>query len=193
MTLIDHLERYLGEIEGGWSRDADGHQMPFQVARFPHGSGSGTVSFATLGLSRYPLRDASGKEIRHELLMIVPERLREGVIPGLLQQVGQESLSAARPLLRGEVIGPRGALVAGSEMEAMYVAIPVYLPDDFAVYDDEQIVIAWLVPISPSEADFVKSHGWRVFEKCLVKADPDLTDIFRPSLSTSVLEQLAKG
>ena len=78
-------------------------------------------------------------------------------------------------------------------MEAMYVAIPVYLPDDFAVYDDEQIVIAWLVPISPSEADFVKSHGWGVFEKCLVKADPDLTDIFRPSLSTSVLEQLAKG
>jgi hypothetical protein len=78
MSLIDHLERYLGEIEAGWSRNADGHEMPFQVARFPKGSHSGTVSFATVGLSRHPLRSASGKDIRQELMVIVPDGLRDG-------------------------------------------------------------------------------------------------------------------
>ncbi|MBO0745953.1 MAG: suppressor of fused domain protein [Candidatus Dormibacteraeota bacterium] len=184
MSLVDHLERYLGEIEGGWSVDKDGHDMPFQVVRFPRGSGSGTVSFATLGLSRYPQPSYSGKEIRQELLMIVPDRLRDGPVPGLLQQIGMEVLAAARPLLRGEVIGPRGSLVAGSPMEAVYAAIPVYFPDDFAVYegDDEPIVIAWLVPISAREASYVKQYGWEAFEQHLAETDPDLTDVFRPSL-----------
>jgi Suppressor of fused protein (SUFU) len=187
MSLVDHFERYLGEIEAGWSRDDDGHPMPFQVVRFPQGSGNGTISFATLGLSRYPMRAASGKEIREELLMLVPSGLRDGPVPGLLQQIGMDILAADRPLLRGDVIGPRGPLIAGSEMEAIYVAIPVYFPDDFAVYegDDDQIVVAWLVPISSNEASYIQQHGWRAFEKRLVEDDPDLTNIFRAPLAVT--------
>ena len=30
-SLPDHLERYLGEIKRGWSRDADGRAVPFQI------------------------------------------------------------------------------------------------------------------------------------------------------------------
>jgi Suppressor of fused protein (SUFU) len=184
MGLIEHLEGYLGEIEGGWSRDADGDDMPFEVARFPRGSGRGTISFATLGLSRYPLQSWSGKEIRHELLMIVPDSLREGPVPGLLQQIGMEALGSARPVLRGEVIGPRGELITGSPMEALYAAIPVHFPDDFAVYegDDESVAVVWLVPISAREASYVKRHGWRAFEDLLAELDPDLTDLSRPSM-----------
>jgi hypothetical protein len=184
VSLVEHLERYLGEIEAGWSRDADGDELPFQVVRLPKGSGQGTVSFATLGLSRHPLRSASGKEIRQELLMIVPDRLRDGPIPALLQQIGTEMLTAASPLLRGEVIGPRGELVAGSSMEAIYVAIPVYFPDDFAVYEQDGagIVVTWLVPISAGEVRYVREHGWRAFEDRLAESDPDLTNVFRAPL-----------
>jgi hypothetical protein len=66
----------------------------------------------------------------------------------------------------------------------VYVAIPVYFPDDFAVYDGDgdPIVIAWLVPISADEASYVKQHGWEAFETHLAETDPDLTDVFRPSL-----------
>lgn len=185
MGLIQHFEERLGEIEGGWSRDSDGQAMPFLVVGFPTGSGSGTVSFATLGLGRYPQLAPSGKEIRVELLMIVPARLRDGPIPSLLQQVGMEVLSTGRPLLRGDVIGPRGTLVPGSNMSAMYATLPVYFPDDFAIYDDggTQIGVIWLVPISTREANYVRSHGWRAFEDRLVEVDPDLTDIFRPSMA----------
>jgi hypothetical protein len=184
-----HLEQYLGQIEVGWSRDADDQKLPFQVVRFSGGFQPGTIAFSTLGLSQFGLTDPiSGSDIHHELLTVVPESLRDGPIPGVLQQVGQEVLAAERPLLRGEVVGPRGPLVPGSAMEAFYLALPVYLPDEFAwcAEGSYDVAIAWLVPISHGEAAYVAEHGWDEFEQRLVEADPDLTDIFRAPMDLSV-------
>jgi hypothetical protein len=66
-------------------------------------------------------------------------------------------------------------------MEAFYVTMPVYFPDDFATCDspDGPIVIAWLVPIFPAEAKYVADHGWEAFEDRLVEQDPDLTEFTR--------------
>jgi hypothetical protein len=50
--------------------------------------------------------------------------------------------------------------------EAFYAAIPVYFPDGFANYreEDRDVVMVWLVPISGTEAEFVHEHGWNRFE-----------------------------
>jgi suppressor of fused protein SUFU len=180
--LIDHLEGVLGPIQEGWSDGPDGVRMPFQIVRFDVGSGPGTISFSTLGLNRHPLSSVtSGREIRHEILMVVPESLRKGSVPSLLLQAGKTALANGSALLRGDVLGPQGPLVAGSSMEALYVSIPVYWPDSFAtcVEDGKDVVIAWLIPISSSEAEYVSQYGWNAFEDRLAEADPDLTDIFR--------------
>jgi hypothetical protein len=62
-------------------------------------------------------------------------------------------------------------------MEALYAAVPVYLPDEFGQFGD--VVIVWLVPVSRSEADFVFVRGWPAFEERLIDIDPDLTDVDR--------------
>jgi hypothetical protein len=179
--LIDHLESYLGEIEVGRSKDADGRKLPFQVVRFSPDAFPGYVVFSTLGWSSTALASRrSGARIRHEFMTMVSERLREGPVPGLLQQVGLEALASKSALLRGNVVGPRGPLFAMSEMEARHAVIPVYLPDEFGQWDD--VVIVWLVPISRSEAEFVSSRGWPLFEERLVDVDPDLTDVDRAPL-----------
>ena len=70
-------------------------------------------------------------------------------------------------------------------MEALYVGIPVYLPEAFATFkreDGDTSVVAWLVPISAAEARFVDRRGWEAFEDELVKHDPDLSDPHRPSI-----------
>lgn len=180
--LIEHLEKYLGRIDAGWSEDDSGTSQPFQVARFAGGMILDAVSFSTVGLSKYPLSSRrTGRGIRHELVMCVKDVLRDGPVPGLLQQAGNESLASGRPYLRGDVIGPRGGLFPRSELTALYVALPVYFPDDFAVaFENEaEIAIAWLVPISTGEADFVASHGWQAFEDLLTREDPDLLDVYR--------------
>ena len=179
--LVDHLEGYLGEVEVGWSKDADGEKLSFQVVRFSPDAFPGYVVFSTLGLSSSALASRrSGVPIRHEFMMMLPERLRDGPVPGLLQQVGLEVLASKSALLRGDVLGPRGPLFAMSEMEALYAAIPVYMPDGFGQWED--IVIVWLVPISRAEAEFVSSRGWPLFEERLIDVDPDLTDVDRVSM-----------
>jgi len=179
--LVEHLEGYLGEIQVGWSHDADGSPLPFQVVRFSPGELAGRAVFSTLGLSATPLLSrTSGRRVRHEVIMIVPDRLRVGPVPGLLQQVGLEILGSGSALLRGDVIGPRGPLFAMTEMEALYASIPVYLPDEFGQHKD--VVIVWLIPISRSEAEFIAEQGWPKFENRLTEVDPDLTDFDRASM-----------
>ena len=186
MGLPDHLERFLGTIRGGWTTDADGRKMPFNVAEFPNGPRSDTVTFSTLGLSKVPLHAQTERtHVYEELLIIVPETLRVGPVPGVLQQIGREAMAKQRAVLRGDVIGPRGPLFsAGSPMEAFYAANPICFPEDFASYReaDRDVVLVWLIAISRNEAEFVHTHGWSRFEDELMKADLDLTDLRRRTL-----------
>jgi hypothetical protein len=102
----------------------------------------------------------------------------------LLQQVAVEAVTRGRAYLRGEVIGPRGPLFKDSTVTALYVAIPVYFPDEFSGVDDPDlgtVIFAWLVPITDQEAEFVNRLGWKEFEAKLVKVDPDLLDFRRLS------------
>jgi Suppressor of fused protein (SUFU) len=186
MRLPDHLERFLGIIRGGWTKDADGRKMPFSVVEFANGPRPNTATFSTLGLSKMPLHaETALTHVYQELVIVVPDWLRVGPVPGILQQIGQEAIRSGRAVLRGDVIGPRGPLFsADSKMEALYATNPVCFPDEFASYraGDRDVVLVWLMPISRNEAEYVRAHGWSRFEEELVKADLDLTDLLRRTL-----------
>ncbi len=121
-SLIEHLEKHLGQIVAGWSLSADGDPMSFQVVKF-HGEGAGKpVSYTTLGLSKCPLDStASGKEIRQELLLLAPPGFGDRNIPALLQSIAAEALGLKRAYLRGEIIGPQGRLFDGLPFTSFYV------------------------------------------------------------------------
>jgi hypothetical protein len=181
-NLIDHLEYHMGLIDGGWTRNGEGEKQAFQVARFRNTPVRGAMTFSTIGLSRCEMHSpVSGKRIQQELILSVPAPLAEGPVPALLQQVAGEAIASGHAYVRGDVIGPRGALFDGSSLEALYVCAPMYFPENFAVYSGPEgdIVIAWLIPISSHEAAFVKRVGWHAFEDCLISEDPDLIDVWR--------------
>ena len=184
-NLIEHLESHLGLIEGGW-KDSDGTRWPFQVLRFTGGPIADTVTYSTLGLSETPLPSAvSCKQVRHELLFMARPAFCDRNIPAVLHQVGIEAIGRGAPYLRGELIGPRGVLIEGTEMTALYVSLPVYLPASFATYqspDGVSSIFAWLVPITSREADFVIANGWERFEDRLIALNPDLLDLSRTSI-----------
>ncbi|WP_102193367.1 suppressor of fused domain protein [Microbacterium aurantiacum] len=183
--LIEHFERTLGPIHSGWSVDADGAEMPFQLVRFAGGSDTDSVGYATLGLSRQALSSPDpGRSIRQELLVLAPEALKPDHVVSLLIQVGSMVIGTRRALRRGNVIGPAGPLVPGSDLTALYVTMPVYFPDEFATFagDEGDVLIAWLVPITTGEADFISRHGFDAFEDELVDQDPDLVDFRRSEM-----------
>ncbi|GAB3153639.1 suppressor of fused domain protein [Amycolatopsis sp. NPDC004378] len=178
MGLIEHLEERLGPLTGGWRRDG------FQVGAYA--GAFGAKWFATAGLSRHPLHSPrSGRHLWLELVAgSYPGEFAEG-LPHLLGQVADEVIASGRPLLRGDVLGPRGPFTPGSAMEALYAASPVYFDDAFAavdVDDGNRAAIVWLVPISAGEAAYVASHGWKAFEDELIRLDPDLLDPGRAGL-----------
>lgn len=69
-----------------------------------------------------------------------------------------------------------------SQLEALYAAMPVYLPVEFSSCTREggtDVVFVWLIPISRSEAQYAGTHGWHAFEDRLAGTDADLTDVDR--------------
>ena len=186
MAVPEHLEAQLGPIDSGWSRNAGGENMPFQVVRFRDVPFENCDTYTTLGLSNFALSSpSSGKEIRLELLMLSRPDSQQG-IPGLLQQASLESISTGTACLRGDVVGPRTRLWPHSSMSALYVTAPAYFPDAFASCRTRtlgDIIFAWLVPISANEASLAAALGWSAFEDRLEAQDPDLLDPLRPDIS----------
>ena len=185
--LVEHLEHTLGPVTYGWSVDPDGAKMPFQIVRFTRGSDPESVGYSTLGLSRKALPSPNSQQlIRQELLILAPESLTPDHIASVLHQVGEMAMGTGRALVRGDVIGPAGPLVSGATVTALYVTTPSYFPEGFAVFDAGEhgkVVVAWLVPITNREADFVAQHGWDAFEDELVEQNPDLVDFHRSAMT----------
>jgi hypothetical protein len=181
MDVIEHLENFCGPVVEGWRTDPDGNKMSFQVVRLERGPVEGSVTFSTLGLNFHRLKSAtSAKPIRHELVMLARnDAIPENLGP-VLQQVAAEAVDRGYAYLRGNVIGPRGQLFPGTSFTAMYVANPVYFPEEFAAHD--QVAFAWLVPITTEEANFVATKGWPKFEDVLIRENPDLLDMHRQSV-----------
>jgi hypothetical protein len=184
-ALISHIEQHCGVILHGWSSDPDGNKAAVQVVQTKGGPSTDATTFTTLGLSNHLLTSVSDRRVRQELVMPCRADSVPGNLPALLQQVASEALGSHAAYLRGQVIGPRGALFPGSALSALYVAIPVCFPDSFASVDignSRTVIFAWLVPIASSEADFVQSNGWDVFEERLIKQNPDLLDYTRRTI-----------
>lgn len=170
--LIDHLEDHLGEIATGWPSDCG----RFQVALFEDAIDEADA-YVTLGVSRHPLNG-----IRQEFLLLAPSSLRGRNAPGILMQAAAEALDSVQARLRGDLIQRTGSVFAGAAFSSLYVTLPVYLPESFAVAQDgagNDIAICWLVPILPEEERIVREQGWGQFEELLEQQDPDLTDFKR--------------
>jgi hypothetical protein len=182
--LINHLEAFLGPITGGWIEDATGDRLPFQVVWFDGAPEKDLVTYSTLGLSRHAL-ESPIEIIRQELLVSVHKRFASAQLGSLLSTLGEMVLAEHRPILRGEVLPPRDAIVPGSTLSAFYAAAPVALPEAFAAFEGSEphTVFVWLVPISAAEAELIGSHGGSWFEDQLVEQQPDLFDLTRRDIA----------
>jgi hypothetical protein len=91
-----------------------------------------------------------------------------------------------RALERGDVVGPGQPLVSDVAANSVYAAIPVIFPAELATFSNhrgETVVIAWLLPLVPNEAELVRSVGWNRFEDLLESVNPDLLDLNRSSIA----------
>ncbi|MFF3152449.1 suppressor of fused domain protein [Streptomyces sp. NPDC057910] len=183
--ILSHLEARLGGMSGGWSVDLGAHAKKLTVCMFEGGEIPGVTAFATLGLSEFALQTPDGERQYYLELMgcqYAPDG-GYGPFPGTLEGVATQAVKSGRLIRRGDVIDLPGAMAPGSEMVALYAALPVYFDDNFSSVrreDGRGVAIVWMIPIGATEADYVARHGWEAFESQLVAKDPDLLDLRRP-------------
>lgn len=187
-VLIDHLERRFGRIEGGRSITDVPAGAPISVVRFIGGEIAGSVTYATVGLSNRPLRcRVSDRDLYIEIFACEyngPES--DDSLPGWLEIIAGNLVGRKSALLRGDVVRLDGPLRPSSSMVAFYVTLPVYFDDAFKsvqVEDGRRVAIAWLLPIGPTEIDFIERFGYGKFEEELGKVNPDLYDLNRPEIA----------
>lgn len=166
---------------------ADGKSMDdpkFDVGRFLDQPSAGATTYVTFGLSKTWLHQPSG-HVRQELLLC-RDGDTEYECARLLPSIVEDVLASTDALLRGAILGPHGPLLPGATTEAFWAWQPVYFPESFVQYDGDEghppISIAWLIPLTASEAEYARENGTDAFEALILREDPDLLDWSRPSL-----------
>jgi hypothetical protein len=94
----------------------------------------------------------------------------------ILDQVAREHARTDTPVLRGDLISKQGSLLDSGNFVALYATVPVYYPDSFWTFHDEDygnVVLCWLLPIKREEQAYVSQNGWSAFEERLNRAKFD--------------------
>jgi hypothetical protein len=186
-TVVEHLERRLGQLSAGW-KTYESDNRKIHVCKFQNGAVANVTSFSTVGLSLFPVRtDGIDREFQFEIMGCQYAHDLDdgdGPWPGVLEALSTHYARTGVLLRRGETVRLPGPMAERSDMTAVYAALPTYFDDDFKSLTDDRgqrVAIVWLIPISASEADYVTTQGWQRFEHILVKKNPDVPDLRRPS------------
>ncbi|RZF56883.1 suppressor of fused domain protein [Acinetobacter halotolerans] len=179
MTIIEHTEKFLGKISRGWrdQRSSDG----LQIVCFENSPYDEVNTFLTIGLSSHELRISDAKSIRHELILPISGLGISEEIVSLMFFMSEYILNSHQALLRGQVVELPLNVAKKIGFEALYCAIPVFLDDDFATFNEmaSPVVIVWLIPIYSSESKYIAANGWNRFEDLLEQESPDLFSLRR--------------
>lgn len=183
--IFDHIERYLGQVDGRWGNTADGDPSPFQVVRCA-GRVIDTTFFCTLGLGNYPLPNLRpvNKITRQEILIAVPEAFGTRNVPALLQQLGIIAIRRKRPLMRGEIMMGTNPVFSEWPFRGLYVSHPFVVGDNAFTEcvreDGKHVQFAWLAPIHQQEIDYARKYGHAKLEALFAERAIDLVDLNRP-------------
>lgn len=182
MTLPEHIEKYLGVIDGGWCLKNAG-TPEIQVVKISDAPSAGVSTYSTLGLSAEVLSMPRNRTVQQELLFAAYERFDSNRIASFLLTFSEGLLRRGRALLRGEVIGPQDPIIPGVCLDSLYCTVPAMFNPGVASFQGEPpTVFVWLMPINRREADFIRATGWNAFEDALESATIDFWNLERASI-----------
>lgn len=175
-VVTTHVETYLGKVQEGWkpggSNPTGGHIALVRWALEPEWE---WVTVGTFGLSRLPLEQASGAELRQELLVCWPEEEMGDSLLSHLYSVAQTMATTGEALGRGELlpIPAEPALASGHEDEpfvAWYAGVPYFLPREGVLCEavEPPLLLTWLLPVYQDEAEFIMESGVEAFEEIML-------------------------
>ncbi len=168
-----HVEHYLGAPR------ATVKSGRIEVLEFAAQPESGAVTWVTVGLGGRTVKKIA---INRELSFCCYDRFASPAIATLVGGVAKRILETGVPHYWGDLLD--GHPLAGTKMTALYVSPPLFWPHGFETIPPENptIWVAWLVPITASEAKHIERFGAKDFDIRIEEEDADLMDLGRKTL-----------
>jgi antitoxin YqcF len=178
-ALPAHLETVLGPIQFGWANPES--SIDVQVVRFVNSPREHITSYATLGLSKYPLRQTSGKVIRQELLTSCEGSKFESVIVNALCDVVEQTVTNSSPLKLGQIVASPRLVARGATPSAFFCTQPTPFSSELTEFEQGELplVFVYLIAVLPDEVRQLSERGWSWFEEQLEAQDPNIWDLSR--------------
>jgi hypothetical protein len=169
MTFADHLEQaYPDRVheDFGSARDAVQEVLPeFRVRRIAPAASGDPWIYATVGASSAMGEDEDGAEY------VVLAPAADPVLVEMLAALATVNADPDTRLGVGSIVALRRPWTGGARAENLLVLPPYVFGPGFEVYEPpgeaRRIVVLWLVPITSSEARFVRRQGVQKFEELM--------------------------
>ena len=159
-TLLDHLERDLGEFTGAKGAMKPETALGFSLLQFDDRPEDDVTATVTFGVSIHLLTQRDGRERRQELLLLLRTPFDEDALQ-IAANIGRYVLDEHVALAEGETIGMPPQ--AGGRLDRLVAAPPAAFAERFARCNefDPPVDFVWLLPFAASEHHLVAEHGWR--------------------------------
>ncbi len=180
MELIDHIEKYLGQIQGG-NLTTHSTYGNLSFPYFVNQPFEKINTYISLGLSKHIFNINKIKEGRIELLISLYTKYSRDEISELILDISDRILKTHEAPLRGSLIEHKSSFLEKYKIEGFYVTHPVFFEEEFWVYENStpDTIFIWLIPLFFEEINYIKLNGWNKFEDLLESANCDFWSLER--------------
>jgi hypothetical protein len=190
MKIVNHLEYYIGGLITS-AIFIDDRKFNVSISLYENLPFEGVTTLSTLGLNHYP----TGK-YHHELIMVCNNNFNLSYIASYLTSFSEYLIDNNKSILKGEVFDFDFTISEETKMSSLFFTIPFYFDEDIQLleYNNRTIIFPLLIPVYREESDFVKLHGYSVFESFLeVNEINNLSDLKRDNLIKRLNEYVTKN
>lgn len=188
-VVIRHIETFLGKVEEGWkpggSNPEGGNISLVRYGLSPEHEWSVLGSF---GLSRLPLMQQNGAELRQEVLACWPDEEMSDSLLSHIYSLAQTMAVTGESLGRGALVPIPDEPALRSDTEEPYVAwyatVPYFLPQAGVLCEavEPPLMLTWILPVYENEAEFITANGPEAFEDLMLASREKLFSWPRASL-----------
>lgn len=173
-VVVDRLVTNLGPPNDRRHVDESLHVLEFRDPGAP-----GVCTYVSLGLSDHELRQEDGL-IRQELLFDCYDRFAGENLSFLVAHVAGQIAIRGQALAAFEALSIDPVLADLTGVEAVMGYAPIHHSEGIHVIStDPPTVVAWLLPISSSEARLAIDRGWEALADVFERKQPDFLDLER--------------
>jgi hypothetical protein len=184
-SLVEAVRAHLARVFPGraletqvWDEGGIVVNLPeLAVVRVAPAASGGPWLWVSAGASDPPMEDGYGIELL--LLAPTPEKLATK----LVAMVANLHADARYPLSLGQVLEIGQPWLPGASADHLLVTLPTIFDPELEWLSDRErnVRFIWLVPITRSEADFARQHGYVALQEKLGAAQVDVTALVRES------------